>query len=152
MYMLCSVERLHAIRYPSVSMVNWTTGAGTSRVRVLELLIQQLPVGVHLMETAESGDVADVFGQAYVSSNGTEQKVLVINKRSTQQAVTVVGATGGLMYSIDEQSGEQPPRQDKLTSDSITMAPFAVSLIQLPAIATSSTNSRTHDSARTAAE
>ena len=123
-------------QYPSVSMINWTTGAGTSRVRALELLMHELPVGSELVETAESGDVTDVFAQGYVV-NSTAHKVLVINKRSTAQKVTVAGASGGGMVTIDEQSGEQPPRREKLSSDDIAMAPFAVSLIHLPATAAS---------------
>ena len=118
-------------QYPSVSMVNWTTGAGTSRVRILELLMHELPVGSALVETSNAGNTSDVFAQAYIV-NSTSHVVLVINKRSTPQKVMVAGASGGTMLTVDEQSGESPPRQEQLSSDSIALARFAVLLVQLP--------------------
>ncbi len=59
--------------------------------------------------------------------------MLLINKRSTQQQVTVTGASGGGMQTVDDASGEQPARREKLSSDTITLAPFAVSIIRMPA-------------------
>ena len=136
-------------QYSSVSMVNWTTGAGTARVRVLELLIHQLPVGSELIETAQDS-ATDVFAQAYLV-NGTAHVVLLLNKRTAAQQVTLIGASGGERWTIDEQSGERPPRREKLSGDSFEMAPFAVSLVHLPATASASAGRFTSEDVRTAA-
>ena len=141
-------------QYSSVSMVNWTTGAGTSRVRILELLMHELPVGSELVETVDTANMTDVFAQAYIVTspidNSTEYKLLVVNKRSAAQKVTVTGVSGGGMLTIDEQSGERPPRREKLSSDDITLAPFAVSIIHAPASDTAARH--TAEAAHVAAE
>jgi len=121
-------------RYPSVSMVNWTTGAGTPRVWLLDLLIRQFSVGDKLVSTVLSNST-DVYAQGYVGMNGggsDVHKVLLVNKRMTVQSVTVKGVAGGEMETVDEKSGEQPARREKVSSDIISLAPFAVSVVRLP--------------------
>ena len=137
-------------QYSSVSMVNWTTGAGTARVRILELLIHQLPVGSELIDTAQDS-AADVFAQAYLV-NGTAHVVLLVNKRIAAQHVTLTGASGGERWTIDEQSGERPPRRQKLSGDSFEMAPFAVSLVHLPATTSWSESRSASEAVRLAVE
>ena len=120
-------------QYPSVSMVNWTTGAGTARVWLLDLLIRNFEEGDKLVATASTNST-DVFAQGYVrsSDSGSDvQKVLLVNKRMTARSVTVTGAAGGEMETVDEASGEKPARREKLSSDNVVLAPFAVSVVRL---------------------
>jgi hypothetical protein len=122
-------------QYPSVTMVNWTTGAGTARVWLLDLLIREFHSGDILVQTVLD-NLSDVHAQAFVRKIGgaqTERRVLVINKRSVQQTVTVQGAAGGELLTVDEASGEHPARHEKITSDSITLQRFAVSVVRMPA-------------------
>ena len=121
-------------QYPSVSMTNWTTGAGTARVWLLDLLIRHFAVGDELVDTQLSNST-DVYAQAYVGrgrDRADVHKVLLVNKRMTAQSVTVTGATGGEMETVDEASGEQPARRTKVSSDKLLLAPFAVSVVRLP--------------------
>lgn len=86
---------------------------------------------------------ADVFAQGFVSSGGARrgasdagtQRVLLINKKSTPQSVTLPGANGGTMQVVDLASGDGPPRSSALTSDTIALQPFATAVVQLPAAA-----------------
>ena len=115
-------------------MVNWTTGAGTARVWLLDLLVRNFAVGDKLVSTA-STNATDVFAQAYVGGGGGGggvHKLLLVNKRMTAHSVTVVSAAGGERETVDEASGEQPARREKLSSDSIELAPFAVSVVRMP--------------------
>ena len=41
------------------------------------------------------------------------------------------GATGHVLRTVDEATGCTPPRNDTLTSDTITLAPFAVAMLLL---------------------
>ena len=121
-------------QYPSVALLNWTTGAGTQNYHGLELMIRQLSQGNELV-SSQSSDASDVYAQAYIDRRASRdvRKVLLINKRSTTQQVTVAGAAGGEMETVDDGSGEQPARREKLTADNITLAPFAVSVVRMPA-------------------
>ena len=121
-------------QYPSVALLNWTTGAGTQNYHGLDLLIRELSAGVEIV-SSHSTNTTNVFSQAYFDRRGSRnlQKLLLVNKRSTAQQVTVTGASGGEMQTVDDASGETPARREKVSSDNISLAPFAVSLIHMPA-------------------
>ena len=110
--------------------MNWTTGAGTARVWLLDLLIREFQPGDSLVQT-DCDSLQDVMAQAYVRQQ--ERRVLLINKRSTPQTVRLPGAQGGTLLTVDEASGEKPARLEKLSSDSIGLQPFAVSVVRMPA-------------------
>ena len=114
-------------------MVNWTTGHGTARVWLLQLLIEEFHMGDALLDTASSS-AADVYAQGFSRSNGStvERRVLLVNKRSTAQTVQYPEAVGGACLTVDEESGERPARREKVSSAQLTMAPFAVSVLILP--------------------
>ena len=64
-------------QYPSVSMVDWNTGALNARAVALKLLIANFGNDEQLIETVVSGQ--DIWGAAFVSKGG-ERKLLLINK------------------------------------------------------------------------
>ena len=121
-------------QYPSVALLNWTSGAGTQNYHGLDLAIRYLAAGNEIV-SSQATATTDVYSQAYVDRRGSSDvhKVLLVNKRSTVQQATVTGASGGEMLTVDDDSGERPARREKLSSDTITLAPFAVSLIHMPA-------------------
>ena len=121
-------------QFPSVALLNWTTGAGTQNYHGLDLAIRQLSAG-NCIVSSRSTNSTDVFAQAYADGrDGREvRKVLLVNKRSTQQQVTVAGAAGGEMWTVDDESGEKPARREKVAGDTIILAPFAVSVVHMPA-------------------
>jgi hypothetical protein len=132
---LCCAAVLDGLspQYPSVSILNWTTGAGTARYQLLHLLIREFAVGDALVNTTVTGGDGSVYAQAYASGARQRQhKLLLINKQLASASLTVAGATGGVMLTVDEASGEQPARREKITEDSISLAPFAVSVLIMP--------------------
>ena len=122
-------------QYPSVTMVNWTTGVGTARVWLLQMLGEEFRVGDAMVETA-GWQGSGVYGQGWVRRNGTggaeERRVLLVNKKSVEQVVQVEGVVGGERLTVDEASGERPARREKVGSTQLMLAPFAVACIILP--------------------
>ena len=119
-------------QYPSVSMVNWTTGVGTARVWLLQLLEEEFKVGDGMVETAVNGSAVYAQGWTRKVGTGEERRVLMVNKKSVRQVVTYPEAVGGESRTVDERSGETPARREKIGSATITLAPFAVTVLRLP--------------------
>jgi hypothetical protein len=65
-------------QYPSVSMVNYTTGLPNARLRVLQLLQQSFTQGDELVST-NSTEESNVHAQAFVTTDGVK-KLLLVNK------------------------------------------------------------------------
>lgn len=79
---------------------------------------------------------APVYAQAFVEKAGLgARKVLLVNTRASAQAVTVPGATGGTWRYVDESTGFGPPASAPWAADTLTLAPFALGVLRLPAAA-----------------
>jgi len=112
-------------QFPSVSMVNWTTGKPNARFRVLELLKQNFGPGDKLVATQVTG--SEVAAQAYSTFAG--RKCLLINKRAVAIEVELPPeAAGAWMQVVDATSGENPPQKSRLRETRVTLAPFAVAV------------------------
>ena len=80
-------------QFPSVSILNWTTGEGTARYWTLSLLIQHFQPGDHLMQTtvtaAAAAEAAPIFAQAFQSGEtaGTQRILLINTKAVSNDAV-----------------------------------------------------------------
>lgn len=75
-------------QFPSVSMVDWNTGAPNARLRVLHILKDNFGPGDRLMETKSSDDA--VYAQGFLNAAG-KKKVLLINKRLKPVTVQIAG-------------------------------------------------------------
>eukprot|EP00043_Microstomoeca_roanoka_P017589 m.184251 g.184251 ORF g.184251 m.184251 type:complete len:71 (-) comp16665_c1_seq3:2397-2609(-) len=58
-------------------------------------------------------------------------QVLLVNKRFTPANVTLNGASGQIIRVVDEATGDGPPRQETLASNTFRLDPFAVALLRL---------------------
>ncbi|HEY7305747.1 MAG TPA: glycosyl hydrolase family 39, partial [Bryobacteraceae bacterium] len=65
-------------QFPSVSMVDWTTGAPNARFRILQLLKDNFGPGDKIVESSVNSPYIDAF--AVIKPNGA-RKLLLINKR-----------------------------------------------------------------------
>jgi hypothetical protein len=118
-------------QYPSLAIVNWTDGSPTARFRAIELLQESFYVGdtiVHVITT----DPFERFicASAYESPDRQIRRLLLVNKRMIDIDVTVRGANGGFIRSIDESTGTNPARIERLNSDRFTLHPFSVSVVE----------------------
>jgi hypothetical protein len=120
-------------QFPSVALLNWTTGEGTAKFWTSKLLIETVDVDNDQAVVTQTTDVggANIFSQAFVGKNG-RRWVLIINKRYANVDVTLPESTGGRMQIINEASGFGPATEIALTSNNITLTPYAIAVIHMP--------------------
>jgi len=73
-----------------------------------------------------------VYAQAYLEAGGGK-KVLIVNKKSTPQSVTVKGAGGGAgtWTFIDESTAYSPAQTIAVTQDTWTLQPFSLGILRM---------------------
>ncbi|CAF0912877.1 unnamed protein product [Adineta steineri] len=122
-----------APQFPSVAMLNWTTGEGTAKYWVSKLLINTTDIDNDQAVITRTSDVGEknLFSQAFVTKNG-RRWVLMVNKRFADINVVLPGCTGGTMQVVNEASGFGPATVSKLTSDQILLSAFAVAVVHMP--------------------
>ena len=124
-------------QYPSVSLLNWTTGEGTAKYWTTKLLIETADIDNDQAVVTQTSDVGgmNLFSQAFVGRNG-RRWVLIINKRFANIDVFLPGCTGGQIQIINEASGFGPATKVTLTLSKITLSPFAIAVVHMPPINT----------------
>lgn len=117
-------------QYPSVTMTNWTTGAGTARYHTLDMLSRAFAEGDRIVSTNSSSD--SVYALGFLG--GKDQKMrrmLVINKLSIVSYVTIPNTKGSFWRIVDPTTGENPAKRVKSTSDTMRLEPWTVAIINL---------------------
>ena len=119
--------------FPSVTMLNWTTGEGTAKYWTSKLLIETAGIGSDQAVVTHTTDVGDqnVFSQAFIGKNN-RRWVLIVNKRFADVSVTLPECVNGRMLTVNEASAFGPAIETTLTSTQITLSPFAVAVIHMP--------------------
>ena len=107
-------------QFPSVSMVDWNTGAPNARARVLELLKNSFRPGDTLVETTVTLPLNQtyVFGQGFVTADGG-RKLLLVNKRNRPFALSIPGATSATV--VDQTTRHGPPETGPVSGDKMTL-------------------------------
>ncbi len=75
-------------QFPSVSMVDWNTGAPNERFRVLQLLKDNFHPGDKLVKTSSGSPY--VYALGYIGTDGA-RRLLLVNKRNRDIALTIPG-------------------------------------------------------------
>ncbi|MFN7999088.1 MAG: glycosyl hydrolase family 39 [Bryobacteraceae bacterium] len=112
-------------QFPSVSMVDWNTGAPNARFRVLELIHKHFGPGDQLVETS----IADpyIYAQAFRTRAG-KREVLLVNKRD--HAVTVP-LTGSATFEYIDQGTAGSPAATVEAKDALSLNGYAVGVLTL---------------------
>lgn len=120
-------------QYPSVALLNWTTGEGSAKYWTSKLLIETVDVDSDQAVLTQTTDVGgqNIACQGFIGKNG-RRWVLIINKRYDSIDVLLPGSTNGQMRIIDEASGFGPATEITLTSDTITLSPYAIAVVHMP--------------------
>ncbi len=117
-------------QFPSVSMMNWTTGVPNARFRVLELLRDNFGPGDRIIATHVS--TPGVFVQAFMTSAG-RKRILLINKRNTTVQLILPTVKGATEEWVDQKTAEQPPAHRALAHNSLHLGGLGVAVITLKA-------------------
>ena len=123
-------------QFPSVSMVNWTTGVPNARFRVLELLVKNFGPADHMPATTVlAGSPANnsdgpLFAQAFGTPSG-DRKILLVNRRNKPIWIRVAGAKGAREQWVDQRTASGQPRQRLLTSDRFRLGGLGVAVVTL---------------------
>jgi L-rhamnose-proton symport protein (RhaT) len=117
-------------QFPSVSMVDWETGAPNARARVLQLLKGNFRPGDKLVETsvALALNQTFVFAQGFVAADGT-RKLLLVNKRNRPFALTIPGATQAMV--VDQSTKAGSPAARPISGDKMTLEGLAVAVVTI---------------------
>ncbi len=113
-------------QYPSVSMVDWKTGAPNARFRVLQLLKNNFKPGDKLVETSSGSP--DVYALAFIDTSG-ERKLLLVNKRDRDFALTLPLAARDVTF-VDGITKADPPRQQRLDGSAYTLRSLGVAIVE----------------------
>jgi hypothetical protein len=111
---------------PAVAMLNWETGHPNARYWILKLLPDNFGPGDVLVDTTVNS--SRVAAQAFFTSEG--QKLLLINKSNAAVQVMLANSRdASTLTVVDESTGENPPRVEKVSNGVVTLAPFAVGVL-----------------------
>ena len=119
-------------QYPSVSLVDWTTGKPNARYAVLELLKNNLGPGDDLADTeVKNGPPADagaIEAQAFI--RGGQRKLLVINQRNREVTVELPKECVGARLEMIGGTSPDPVKQE-VTDTRLRLLPFGVAVVTL---------------------
>jgi hypothetical protein len=113
-------------QFPSVTMVDWNTGAPNARFRVLQLLHKHFGPGDKLMATFIANP--SVYAQAFLTRGG-KREVLLISERDRAMAVAIPEA--GTWEYVDQVTAGGAPASEAV-QNSVTLNGFAVGVLTLP--------------------
>jgi hypothetical protein len=116
-------------QFPSVSMVNWSTGQPNARFWVLKLIHDHFGAGDKLVETSSSNPY--VFAQGFISPNGKRQ-ILLVNKRDRPATLFTGSGAGSKVEYVDQSTGFQPPAVSMVDNGELVLRGFSVAVLTLP--------------------
>jgi len=112
-------------QFPSVTMVDWNTGAPNARFRVLELLHKHFGPGDKLLETSISNPY--VYALAFRTRAG-RREVLLVSKRDRPMTVNVPEAVS--WEYVDQVTASGSPAS-ATAQGSVTLNGFSVGVVTL---------------------
>ncbi len=114
-------------QFPSVSMVDWTTGAPNARFRVLELLLHNIGSGDRIV--ASHSPSPYVYALAYISKTG-QHKLLLVNKRDREFQLELPQMAKRVEV-VDQQSKNGEPGTAAPGGKSVRLSGLAVAVLTL---------------------
>ena len=115
-------------QFPSVSMVNWTTGVPNARFRVLQLLRDNFGPGDKIIATRASAP--GIFAQAFITPVGV-RKILLVNERNSPVVLKIPHAKASMLQWVDQHTAQHPPARRTLAHNSLHLGGLGVAVITL---------------------
>lgn len=119
-------------QFPSVSMVDWNTGAPNARLRVLELIKNHITPNDHVVHTTAGamGSSPYYLAQAFIGPDGS-RKLLLVNKRDRVINLTLPGFSGATVSVVDKSTAGGRERLEKVDGESYCLPGFAVAIVTI---------------------
>jgi len=114
-------------QFPSVSELDWNTGAPTARYWCLQLLIDHTDAGDQLFQVNTSN--SDIFALGFQHKNG-QREILLVNKLIQNTTITLQGINGGQITYTDTTTLFSPPVTTQFSSSSIALGGWSVAFVQ----------------------
>jgi hypothetical protein len=114
-------------QFPSVSMVDWNTGAPNARLRVLELLENNFHPGDRIVKT--SSGTSGVYALGMISPKG-ERKLLLVNQRDRNTELIITGRVSEVQYVDQTTKGGEPGRV-AMSANKLTLRGLSVAVVTL---------------------
>jgi Glycosyl hydrolases family 39 len=117
-------------QFPSVSMIDYNNGKPNARYWVLKLIKDNFHPGDKLVaaKPAKDSDPDDVMVQGFVTPEG--HKVLLVNKTNLAKTLDLGSdLQNAASLTVDEETGDDAPRPGKVEGPTLTLAPFAVTVL-----------------------
>jgi hypothetical protein len=112
-------------QFPSVSMVDWNTGAPNARFRVLELLKNSFGPGDKIV--GASSEDPYIYAFAVVKPSG-DHKLLLVNKRDRDVDVALPQPARQWEF-VDQTTKNDRATSEKLNTDSVALRGLAVGVV-----------------------
>lgn len=118
-------------QFPSVTMIDWINGKPNARYWVLKLIKDNFHPGDKIVDTTGE-PVEGLTAQAFLAQTG--RKLLLVNQRNRSIEVTLpTGFNREEISTVDESTGDGPPRKSEIAGSTLELAPFAVVVIRMDA-------------------
>jgi len=116
-------------QFPSVSMVDWSSGAPNARLRVLELLKDNFHPGDRIVKT--SSGTSAVYALGMISPKG-ERKLLLVNKRDRDVELTLAGRATEVQF-VDQTTKDGAPGRQAMGARKLTLRGLSVAVVTVAA-------------------
>jgi hypothetical protein len=113
-------------QFPSVTMVDWNSGAPNARLRVLELLKTRLSPQDAVVKSGSNNPYS--LAQAFRGTDGS-RKLLLVNKRDHDLLLQVPGFSGARAAVVDLESAGGPIREETLEHETFRLPAFGVAIL-----------------------
>jgi hypothetical protein len=115
-------------QFPSVTMLNWETGAPNARFRVLQLLKSNFGPGDRIVDAASSSPY--VYALGFISRSG-ERKLLLVNKRDRDIQLSLPEAAKSVQY-VDQTTKGAQPATEQMNGTGISLHGYEVAVVTIP--------------------
>jgi hypothetical protein len=114
-------------QFPSVTMIDWTSGRPNARYWVLKLVKDAFGPGDTLVQTTVDSD--RVHARAFVTRGG-KRKLLLVNRRDLTVSVAVKGLEHATAAYVDG-STRDGIGAGEVAGGTMTLAPYAVAVVSV---------------------
>lgn len=112
-------------QFPSVSMVDWNTGAPNARFRVLELLKNNFGPGDKIV--AVSSGTPYVYALGFITRGG-KRKLLLVNKRDRETELKLPHSAREIRL-VDQTTKGDPPATEPLNGSEVKLRGLSVTVV-----------------------